>query len=222
MSEAMRLPGGADRTVIIGATGSGKTTAGAWLLSRQNFEKRPWIILDYKGEELWDVVGDPPIRPLKLGAMPGNRGLYRMQVLPGEEDLIEAWLWKVWHKENIGIFCDEAALLPKKHAFKAILRQGRSKLIPVISCTQRPVDIDREVFTESGFKWVFNLEDERDYEVVGKFTRNAPIDQPLPERWSYWYDGPKRTLKVLRPVPNPDIIARDLRDKVPVSFWLGA
>jgi hypothetical protein len=218
---AFRLPGAADRTVVIGMNGSGKTVGAAWILSKQNFEKRPWVIMDYKGEELWDQVGDPPIRPLNVGAMPGKRGLYIMHVLPGEDEKVEAWLWKIWERENCGIICDEVSLIPRKHAFKAILRQGRSKHIPVISCTQRPVDIDREVFTESQFKMIFNLEDKRDYDVVKMFTRNAPIDQALPRHWSYWYDGPERTLKVLRPVPKPDIIARDLREKVPVSFWLG-
>jgi hypothetical protein len=220
-SNSFRLPGGADRTVVIGMNGSGKTVGAAWLLSRQDFRKRPWVILDYKNEEFWDLVGDPPLRPLRLGEMPGKVGLYIMSVLPGDEDRVESWLWKVWHRENIGIVCDEVSLIPRKHAFKAILRQGRSKRIPVISCTQRPVSIDREVFSESQFKWVFNLEDARDYDVVKEFTRNSPVDGPLPEHWSYWYDGPKRRLTVLRPVPNPDNIARDIREKAPYSFWLG-
>ena len=67
-----RLPGGADRTVVIGPTGSGKTVAGAWLLSRQRFDRRPWVALDFKNEELWDAVGDPPMRPLRVSPCPAS------------------------------------------------------------------------------------------------------------------------------------------------------
>jgi hypothetical protein len=215
------FPGGADRTVVMGATGTGKTIAGAWILSHQNFSKRPWVALDFKDEEFWDQVGSPPMRKLRLGDMPGKRGLYRMRVLPGQEDALEDWLWKVWKRGNIGLFCDEVSLMPQRDAFKAILRQGRSLRIPVISCTQRPVDVDREVFTESQYKAIFRLDDVRDYKVIQGFTRNAPIDKPLPPRWFYWYDGPAAKLYTLRPVPKPVIIASDLKRDLPTSWMLG-
>jgi hypothetical protein len=216
-----RLPGASDRTTIIGGTGTGKTTLGAWVLSKQRFDARPWVCLDFKNEELWDIVGDPPMRELKLGAMPSKRGLYRMHVRPGEEDRLEDWLWKVWAKENIGLFCDEVSLVPQRNAFKAILRQGRSKRIPVISCTQRPVDCDREIFTESQFVSVFRLDDIRDYKIIQGFTRNAPIERPLKDRWSYWYDKKNFSLTILQPVPPPDSIASNLRANVPYSWFLG-
>ena len=215
------FPGASDRTVVIGATGTGKTVFGAWLLSHQNFESRPWVALDFKNEEFWDMVGRPTMRPLRLGQMPGKTGLYRMPVNPGQEDALEAWLWKVWKRGNIGIFCDEVSLMPQRTAFKAILRQGRSLLIPVISCTQRPVDVDREVFTESQYKSIFRLDDERDYKIIQGFTRKAEIDKPLPSRFSYWYDGPRATLCIVRMVPNPSIIAANIKRVAPVAWGFG-
>ena len=218
---SFRLPGASDRTVVIGANGTGKTVFGAWLLSKQRFDKRPWVCMDFKNEELWDSVGDPPMKELKLGKLPGKKGLYRLRVHPGQEDELEAWLWKVWTAENIGLFCDEVSLVPQKNAFKAILRQGRSKLIPVIACTQRPVDVDREVFTESQFVSVFRLDDARDYKVVQMFTRDAPIHIPLKEHWSYWYDKRNFSCIPLKPVPSPDTIAANLRRAAPYSWFLG-
>lgn len=219
---AFRLPGAADRSVVIGPTGSGKTIMGAWLLSRQRFDKRPWVCLDFKDEVLWDQVGDPPMRPLKVGSMPGKRGLYRMHVDPGQEDDLEDWLWEVWRKGNIGIFVDEVSLVPQKRAFKAILRQGRSKLIPVISCTQRPVDCDREVFTESQFRVLYGIEDKaRDYPVIRGLFGDRDVREPLPEFWSYWYDVKQKTCLTLRPVPPPDIVAKSLREAAPYSWFLG-
>ena len=215
------LPGGEDRTAIIGGTGTGKTVMGAWLLSKQRFERRPWVLIDFKDEELWDLIGSPPLQRLQLGQMPGKRGLYRLRVRPGQESELEDWLWRVWERGNIGLFCDEVSLIPKQNAFKAVLRQGRSKRIPVISCTQRPVDCDREIFTESQFKVVFRLDDARDYKIVQGFTRNAAIDQIIPERWSYYYDGRRSSLHLLKPVPPPDVIARDLRAVAPYRWFLG-
>lgn len=216
------FPGGADRTVVIGATGTGKTIFGSWILSHQDFNKRPWVALDFKSEEFWDHFSPKYMRRIKVGDMPGKRGLYRMPVHPGQEDELEEWFWKVWRKGNIGLFCDEVSLVPQRDAFKAILRQGRSLLIPVISCTQRPVDCDREIFTESQYKSVFRLDDVRDYKIIQGFTRNAPIDKPLPPRFSYWYDGPKSELFILRPVPKPVIIADEIKSKLPVAWGIGA
>ena len=105
----IRLPNASNRCVIIGETGTGKTTAGAWILSKQDFERRPWIALDYKNEDLWDLVGDPPMRPLRLGEMPGKKGFYRLSLRPGDEDATEEWLWKIWERENVGLFCDEVS-----------------------------------------------------------------------------------------------------------------
>jgi DNA helicase HerA-like ATPase len=218
---AFRLPGAADRTVVIGATGSGKTTFAAWLLSRQRLDRRPWVILDYKREELWDRVGRATIRPLRINQMPGKVGLYRIEIDPGQDDPIEDWLWRIRRRGNVGLFCDEAANLPTRGAFKAILRQGRSLRLPVISCTQRPVDVDREIFSESGFKSVFRLEDERDYLIIRGMTRRSAIDKPLPEFWSYWYDAAKSRLLILRPAPDPDSVAAELRAAAPSYALFG-
>lgn len=217
------LPGANHRTVVIGANGTGKTVLGAWVLGKQRFKERPWVCLDFKNEELWDLVGDPPMRDLRLGDMPGKKGLYRMAVFPGEEKKLAEWLWAVWRKENIGLFVDEVTLIDKEAStpFKAILRQGRSKRIPVIACTQRPVDVDREVFTEANFVSVFRVDDMRDHKVIKMFTRDAPMEKPLPPFWSYWYDKGKNSLTILKPVPEPAMVAKSLREVAPYSFWLG-
>ncbi|MBK8189082.1 MAG: hypothetical protein IPK79_01350 [Vampirovibrionales bacterium] len=216
------LPGAEDRTVVVGPTGSGKTVLGAWVLSEQHFQRRPWVAFDFKEEELWDDVGSPPMRRLRLGDMPGKRGLYRCRVNPGDDDVLEDMLWNIWRKGNIGIFCDEVSLMPRQDAFKAILRQGRSKLIPVISCTQRPVDCDREVFTESQIRVLFGIEDmARDYPIIKGLWGGFDVRKPLPSHWSYWYDAKRKALHTLRPVPAPAIVAAKIRAAAPRQFSFG-
>lgn len=215
-----RLPGGADRTTVIGPTGSGKTVFGAWLLSQQRFNERPWVAPDFKDEELWDKVGDPPMRPLNLSQLPKKKGLYRLDVKPGQDEAFEDWLWKVWHKGEIGLFSDEVSLWPRQNAFKACLRQGRSRRIPIIACTQRPVDCDREVFSESQYIAIFSIEDERDAKIVKGFTRDTPIDRPLPPHHCYWFDRRQKCYFILKPCPPPDIVASDLKRRVPYSWGI--
>lgn len=222
MAEAgsgFRFPGGDTRTIVIGATGTGKTTFAAWLLSHARFDVRPWVVIDYKGEELFDEIGMPPIQRLRLGQIPKRKGLFIVSPRPGEEDDVEAWLWRIWEKGNIGIFVDEATLLPSQNAVKAILRQGRSKRIPLIACTQRPVDIEREFFTEANFVSLFRVQDERDYKTIRGFIRNAGIDAELPQRWSYWYDVARNLLLTLKPCPDPVSIASHMRQVVPRNWF---
>lgn len=214
-----RIPGGTDKTMVIGATGSGKTVFGAWLLTLQDFNKRPWVALDFKREELWDMVGDPPMRPLKLGQMPGSKGLYRLKVNPGQEAQLEDWLWRVWAREEIGLFCDEVTLLNSSIAFLAIVRQGRSKRLPLILCTQRPVKVPRELFSESNFKAVFNLYDQRDYKTIAEFTNGVTL-APLPDFWAWWVDHAKRRILRLKPCPSPSTVALSLRQRASPYTWL--
>jgi hypothetical protein len=214
------LPGGEDRTCVIGMTGTGKTVAAGFLLQRQRWNERPWVLIDFKNEILFDQIGSPPIQNLKLGAMPGKRGLYRMRVRPDQDDELEEWLWKIWHRENVGLFCDEFSLVPKGSAFKGILRQGRSKRIPVIACTQRPAGCDREIFTESNYLMCFRLKDERDYKTVEGMTGADRISVPLPPYHSYYYNAKENSLLTLPPVPPPDVVAKSFRDVVPYEKGL--
>lgn len=223
-STEFTFPRADQRVVVIGASGTGKTVFAAWLLSHARFDKRPWIILDYKNEILWENSGlDRVLQPLRVGKLPGKRdkGLFIANVKPGQEDEVEDWLWAIWSRGNIGLFADEASLIPKQNAYKAILRQGRSKLIPVISCTQRPIDIDREVFTEASFVSLFRLQDTRDYKVVEYFTGMRDLrDAQLPKHWSRWYVGDTGGVRIMKPCPPPDQIVDRLRENVPYKVGL--
>jgi hypothetical protein len=215
-----RLPGGDARTTCIGATGTGKTTCGAWLLSLQQFDKRPWVIVDFKREALFDYVGFPPIVELSLTSAPPKRpGLYLVSPRPDQENELEAWLWKVWQRENIGLFVDEASLMPERDAFRAILQQGRSKRLPVIACTQRPVNVQRPLFSEASFFCVYRMADKRDYRVIEGFVP-ADLSLPLPDHHWRWYDVAKNKLLTMAPVPPPNRVADDLRERAPArTTW---
>jgi hypothetical protein len=216
MASGFRFPGGDARTTVIGATGSGKTTCGLWLLSHQRFDKRPWVVLDFKREPIFDVVGFPPIEEISLSSRPPRtRGLYLISALPAEDELVEAFLWRVFERGNCGLYVDEASLMPgPKGAWQAILQQGRSKRIPVIACTQRPVSVERPVFSEASYYCVYRLADKRDWKTVEGFVP-GDLGAPLkPYHWR-WYDVARNRLLTMAPVPGPQQVAGELRAAAP-------
>ena len=210
-----RFPGGDSRCTILGATGSGKTTCGLWVLAHQRFDKRPWLIFDFKAAPDFDAVGLPPIEEIAIGARPPRRkGVYLTSPLPHEENAVEEMLWRVFHRGNIGIYIDEVSLMPIGDAFKAILQQGRSKRIPVIACSQRPVGVQRQVFSEASFFCVYRFADKRDYKVVEGFVP-ADLSAPLPPYYWRWYDVAENRLLTMAPVPPPAAVAEELRHAIP-------
>jgi hypothetical protein len=214
-----RFPGGDARTTVIGATGTGKTTCGVWLLSSQRFDKRSWIIVDFKRETIFDAVGFPPIVSLPLTARAPKKpgGLYLVSPRPDQDEALEAFLWRVWERENIGLFIDEASLMPDRDAFRAILQQGRSKRIPVIACTQRPVDVKRALFSEASYFCVYRMQDARDYKIIAGFTP-AGAGPSLPQHYWRWYDVARDDMLTMAPVPKPALVADLLRARLPITY----
>lgn len=197
-----RLPTNSQRTAVIGRTGSGKTQFGAWLLSRSPFDLQPYVMVDFKGEQLFADLDR--VREIGLRDVPKKPGLYVIRPLPHQEEEVEEWLWRIWSAENIGLYLDEGYGIPDKGAFRAILTQGRSKRIPVICLTQRPSWISRYVFSEADFYAVFHLNDHRDRLTVQAFTpkERMNLKNRLPKYHAYWYDVGQDNVFQMQPVPE--------------------
>jgi|SRR5579862_259073 len=215
MAGAFRFAGGDQRTTILGATGSGKSTCGLWMLAHQRLDRRPWVIFDFKRESFFDAVGFPPIRPLALDdKAPRKPGLYLVSPRPGEDDAVEALLWRIWESENCGLYVDEAPLMPRGDAFPACIQQGRSKAIPIIACTQRPVGVARGLFSEANFVAVYDVLDRRDYKLIEGVVP-ASMAEPLPPYHWHWFDRSRRTVLRMAPVPPPEQVADQLAARAP-------
>lgn len=206
-----RLPDDTQRVTINGRTGSGKTVFAAWLLSEANFDEMPWTIVDFKGDALLSDLG---AKQIDLSAKLQDRpGLYYARPHPHEPDVVEDWLWRVWRAGYNGIFVDEGYMIPERKGvrstggpFKTVLTQGRSLHVPVYTLSQRPVDINRHVFTEADFYAVFHLNHEADRKKVTEFTPDDDVwnmDRRLPQHYSRWYDVGNDFSCILKPAPNP-------------------
>lgn len=222
-----RLPGRTDRTAILGRTGSGKTTMAAYITGESDIDKRPWTIIDYKGEQIFDDIRaadrDAITELDPRDPAPKKPGLYRMQPIPGTDDKeITQFLWRVWERQRSGIYIDEAHLLPNSDALKALLVTGRSRQIPMIVISQRPVWVPREVFSESNHHIVFDLSREDDRKMAGSFV--SPTGDALPRMRDYhsvWNDvGRNRRFQML-PAPPAEVSISRILNRAPRRFrWL--
>lgn len=207
-AQGWRLPGLEDRVTINGKTGSGKTVAGAWLLSQARFDVQPFIVLDFKEEKLFNQIAR--IKRMTIDdALPSDPGLYLLPMIDRSSDEIEDWLWTVWRRGKIGLFVDEGYLLPDKQAWRALLVTGRSRKIPLYTLSQRPVKLPRFTISESNFYMLFHLNDKRDRKTVSEYTPDNDVwnmDERLKPYHSRWYDMDRDFSTVLKPVPHMDRI----------------
>jgi len=202
------LPRFDKRTAIIGSTGSGKTQFAVWLLSSRDFHKRPWIIFDFKGDELIEAIGPQEINV--YGGVPSKPGLYVVRPIPQRDDkAVEQFLWNCWAKENVGIYVDEGYMLGNRNpALNACLTQGRSKRIEMMILSQRPVWMSKFVFSEANYFAVMNLTLEDDRKYVSSYTGGTQI-KLLPKYNCLWYDCDGQNGTRLAPVPGrDDLLAR--------------
>jgi hypothetical protein len=219
--KGIRTPTTSQRLVLCGRTGTGKTVAGLWHLSNFNFSKQgePWVIIDFKNDD--HVNSIPNLQQSDFEYIPTKKddGVFIVHPLPqdckGKGSPMEVYLTKLWEREHIGIFIDEGYVIGDNDGLNLCLTQGRSKRIPMIVCTQRPVWISRFAFSEADFIQCFHLNDERDRETVERFT---PLDvddfDSLKKYQSFYYDVAEHKLVRVNPVPDMDATRKVFADKL--------
>lgn len=212
---AVKFPGPTDRLVIVGRTGSGKTTGAAWQLSGKNFNLQPWLIVNTKGDPLLNEIGSiEAVQEISVTQTPGERGLYIVSPRPDESVELDAMFGRIWEKQNCGVYIDEGYMIDVTHNFNACLTQGRSRKIPMIVLSQRPAWITKFVFSEADFVQLYNLQRLEDRKNIAGLV---PVDKNyrLEKFCSYWYNVGDNELVQFGPVPNKSIILDTFRASFP-------
>ena len=215
LTPVFRLPDDSQRCFVCGMTGSGKTLAAGWQLSLRSWDRMPWTIVDFKRDGL--IARIRGLEEIRLNrAPPKQAGLYVVRPRPDEHEQLQKWLWQLWERGKHGLWIDEGYMVGgqgrKSDAYDAILTQGRSKRIPVITLSQRPVWLPRFVVSESDFYQVFHLNSKTDRDKVREFVPSA-LDDDMPRYWSEWYDVAQRFHCLLKPVPDEATILQTFADR---------
>jgi hypothetical protein len=205
LQSAPRLPSDQNRLAIVGATGTGKTQAAQWHLSHRRYDVMPWIVYNFKADESIDSI--PYIREVGLDELPTQPGVYVARPLPDlDDEAVDHQMRAIWKRGNIGVWVDEGYMIsPRNRSFQMLLTQGRSKNVPMIVLSQRPVWMNRFVFSESEFYQVFRLQHRKDRETMAQIVP-ADFDNPLPPYHSWYYDAAMNRVSVTRPVPDLSVI----------------
>jgi hypothetical protein len=207
------LPNDTERLAIVGRTGSGKTVAAVWHLSLRDYDKMPWIIFNFKSDALLDAIR--PVTELSLtGKPPTKPGLYIVRPMPHQQEELDEFLWRVWANGNTGLYFDEGYMVGNSKAFQAILTQGRSKHIPCIVLTQRPVWISRFVWSESDYYQIFAITNAQDQKTVRDFVPTLPRGRTLAPFHSIYHDVKANQTVLLQPVPARDTILNTFRTRL--------
>jgi hypothetical protein len=204
---AIRI-GPTDRLFAAGMNGSGKSVLATAIANRWD----RFLIYDPKVDD--EAV--PPNSVVAYGvanalrALPG-RVVYRPNpqesgslVAKAFDELVE----RVWRLGSHGIVVHEAADLAASDRelepwLSAAWRAGRSRGIPGIALTQRPVNVPRLFLSEARHLALFTLVDRADREVMGRLMGPIVVPEPLPLDHSFWYRAPDLTVRRIAPLGAP-------------------
>lgn len=211
----LKMPADTHRHAVFGMTGTGKTLYATWCLAHRSFDVMPWIILDFKREDLFDKL--PQIEEIRCtDKIPKQRGLYIVRPTLDETDdgEVTALMFRIWERERTGLYIDEGYMIkPRDKGLRTLLTQGRSKRTPIIALSQRPAWVSPYIHSESEYKSIFQLITPADITRVKEWLpprdpQGRPVDPGnLPPHHSYWYDLPNRTLARLGPCPpEPEVL----------------
>ena len=204
------FPNDNQRLAIVGSTGSGKTRCGIWHLSYRSWDVMPWIIFDFKGDDMIAKLEKAKFaKEVQITQKPPQRpGLYIVRPVlrtDSDKDVVNDYLWQLWKQGETGIYVDEGYMLGNSAAYQQIQTQGRSLKVPTITLSQRPRRMNVFVFSEADFIQVFRLNYPEDRKTAKGFV-NFNLDLTLPPFYSVYYSVPKDTTDILMPVPSDEKI----------------
>jgi hypothetical protein len=210
----VRLPTDNERLLIAGHTGSGKTHEALHHLSQRSFDAMPWVIFDFKGDDLVSAV--PITAPASLAEPPPEApGLYTVKCdyTDGEPGgRVQTYLESCLDRGHVGVFIDEGLRLGQHNpGLRALLTQGRSKNCPMVFLTQRPAFVDTFALSESEFLQIFMLPHPDDRDRMLRYVPRLDFDalRRAGVHHSFWYDVRADRLDVLAPAPSfPQILNR--------------
>jgi hypothetical protein len=183
-----------ERAILVGATGTGKTTLGRQLLSGY-----PTIlVIDSKctfggkrGEPGYRLVSNPS--QLRWCSKRHNLVQYRPdEESQGVDDYDAVYKW-AYRRNDIMVYTDEAFLVHHGAYAPDYLRNcvtcGRELGIGMITGTQRPRGVDLRIMTEAEVFYSFELRHRDDRKRMAEMMGDEVMESPEHHAFWYWRAG---------------------------------
>lgn len=215
MSDNLPVVNPDERALILGKTGSGKTTGAAWLLSRSPGR---WVILNSKYDPMLSQLG--PSVKWDVGdifkSLEDSRVVVAHPEVYDQRSLDETLFDLCETQESVGVMIDELLYLSKGNGqcgqgLISLLTRGRSRGQPMIGCTQRPSGVSQFAYTESTYYGIYNLKSDKDWQRVDDFTQRPDLKKVRQNHHWVWYDTNTDQYQEYGPVPYKDIVRRFTR-----------
>ncbi len=180
------------RAVVLGRTGSGKTSGALWLVSRS---PGPWVMLNVKYDEAMTKCG--PDCAMDVGAIIKAHAKHRVVVVHPEtfdQATLDDFVFELAEsRHGCGLCVDEMLYLSKGNGqagpgVMGWLTRGRARKQSFIGCTQRPANVSNYIYSEADYYMLYNLKLEKDWQRITEFTGRPDLKRERVNHCFAWYD----------------------------------
>lgn len=197
------------RTLLVGRTGSGKTSLARWLINRS---PGAWLVLNPKYTSGFRNMADSTtIRSLDIEELARQFETKRIVIVEPPEgsndpQILDDYIEAVRKSfDNLGLYIDELVMVHRNNqcgdGLKHWLTLGREANLSFIGSTQRPRRISLFCFSESDYFSMMQLNLADDRKRVYEFVGNPKVLVNPPLHYWRWYDVNGDRLQTYKPVP---------------------
>ena len=209
-----RLPrvGHGERALVLGRTGSGKTTGALWLLSRAPGR---WLVINSKADTALEMTGAAVAYDAKrILAVPDDVRVMVATPRTFDPDELDSTLLHLCESgQPLSILIDELLYFHNASGragpgLMGLLTRGRSRGQSFIGCSQRPAAISQFCYSECDYFAIYKLTLPQDWAKLIAITGKPGLRKRRDPYFWGWYDVRQDRLQEYGPVPADDLARR--------------
>lgn len=191
MTRPAIVVGPADRVLVLGQTGSGKST----LVRALFYGHRALVVVDPKHEELLprSITVYTPADFRRVYPQRSTRVVFRPNPEDPRSDDVDEIIRRVLaYGRTRVVFHEMVGYAGANRVVPAVARlwkTGRTLLAPAVACSQRPIGLHNDVIAESEHVFAFDLALEGDRRKVAGIGGDGFLERPA-DKYGFLYYGP--------------------------------